>query len=598
MTKKKLIILGSGGLFVVLAALLWFALPEETPMGAGTDAAAKQETAGKEKKIKYWVAPMDPAYIRDGPGKSPMGMDLVPVYEDDEGEASAEGVVKIDPVTVQNIGVRTTEVTKGPLVAAIRTVGNVTYDEERVEHIHTKISGYVEELYVDTAGQAVRRGQKLLSIYSPELVATQEEYLQALRYAKKTAGSRFQDVTQGGDTLLEATRRRLLLMDIDSDQIKALEERGTVRKTMVLRSPARGVVIEKKVLGGMKVSPGMKLYTIADLSRVWVIGSVYEYELPFIRKGQRAEITLPYEPGVTYKGRITFIYPYLSAKTRTVQVRMEFRNPGMKLKPDMYTDVVIQSNVTGEALLVPTDAVIRTGIRNIVITALGGGKFLPKEVILGREGQGMVQIKSGLTEGETVVVSGQFLIDSESNLRQAVNKMIAERKAAAAQEKAGVSGGTAGAAPEKAIAGITVAMTEKQKRLMAEVLDAYIQVHRALISDSVAEVKSKSRNLSALVKNLEESDQKRKLKKLTGPLNTSLKGLLSGNMEKAKKSFALLSSTMVGYVKGTGREKALAEALKVYVCPMNKEHWVQRGTVIENPYLGKDMLACGTEEKY
>lgn len=597
MTKKKLIILGSGGLFVVLAALLWFALPEETPTGAGTDAAARQETAGKEKKIKYWVAPMDPAYIRDGPGKSPMGMDLVPVYED-EGGAMEEGAVRIDPVTVQNIGVRTTEVTKGPLVAAIRTVGNVTYDEERVEHIHTKISGYVEELYVDTAGQAVRRGQKLLSIYSPELVATQEEYLQALRYAKKTAGSRFQDVTQGGDTLLEATRRRLLLMDIDPDQIKALEERGTVRKTMVLRSPARGVVIEKKVLGGMKVSPGMKLYTIADLSRVWVIGSVYEYELPFIRKGQRAEITLPYDPGVTYQGRITFIYPYLSAKTRTVQVRMEFKNPGMKLKPDMYTDVVIKTNAARDALQVPSEAVIRTGIRNVVITDLGGGKFLPKEVTLGPEGQGMVQIKSGLTEGETVVVSGQFLIDSESNLRQAVNKMIAERKAAAAQEKAGASGGTAGAAPEKAIAGITVVMTEKQKRLMAEAQDTYIQLHRALIAGSTAEVKAKSLHLSGLVKDLKSSDGQGTLKELTGPIDTSLEGLVSGDLEQAKKSFAILSRTMAGYAKGTGREKALAEALKLYVCPMNKEPWLQQEAAIQNPYFGKDMLLCGVEEKY
>jgi multidrug efflux pump subunit AcrA (membrane-fusion protein) len=386
------------------------------------DADTAQPHEGK-RKIKYWVAPMDPAYIRYKPGKSPMGMDLVPVYED-EGEELDEGAIRIDPVTVQNMGVRMTTVSKGPLHTKIRTIGNVTYDEELVEHIHTKVTGWIEKLFVKTTGEKIRKGQEIISIYSPELVATEEEYLQALKYREKVADSGFKDVVKGAETLLEATRKRLLLMDIDPGQIKALEERGEVRRKMILSSPTSGIVIKKHVFEGMKVDPGMELYTIADLSRVWVIASVYEYELPFLKVGQETIMSLPYEPGATYKGRVTFIYPYLSPKTRTVQVRMEFDNPDLKLKPDMYADVVITTEVSDNALLVPSEAVLKTGYRNIVIAYLGDGKFLPKEVELGPEGEGLIQVLSGLRESETIVTSGQFLIDSESNLREAINKML------------------------------------------------------------------------------------------------------------------------------------------------------------------------------
>jgi multidrug efflux pump subunit AcrA (membrane-fusion protein) len=314
-------------------------------------------------------------------------------------------------------------------------VGRVTYDEERLEHVHTKISGWVEKLFVETTGEEVKKGQELLLIYSPELVATQEEYLQALRYRERVAGSKFKDIIGGSDTLIEATRKRLLLMDIDPEQIRLLEERGEVQKTMILRSPASGIIIKKHVFEGMKVDPKMELYTIADLSRVWVIASVYEYELPFIKIGQETEITLPYEPGVRYKGHITFIYPYLSPKTRTAQVRIEIENPGLKLKPDMYADVEIKSKIIEDAILVPSEAVIRTGTRNIVITSLGNGKFLPKEVVLGAESGEFVQVISGIREGETVVTSGQFLIDSESNLREAINKMLEAKKSKAAPSR-------------------------------------------------------------------------------------------------------------------------------------------------------------------
>jgi RND family efflux transporter MFP subunit len=603
-----------GILAVVFLAVVWLAYVggKKAAPGGTPNKTAPVEQGKKERKIKYWVAPMDPTYRRDKPGKSPMGMDLVPVYED-EGEPTAEGVIKIDPVTVQNIGVRTATVEKGPLIATVRTVGRVTYDEQRLAHIHTKVSGWVEELFVDTTGQDVRKGEKLLTLYSPELVATQEEYLQALRYAEQTESSKFKDISSGGKALIDATRRRLLLMDIDPAQIEALAKLGDVQKTMVLSSPVAGVVIDKKVLAGMKVSPGMELYTIADLSSVWVMGSIYEYELPFVRNGQEAEITLPYEPGVVYKGRISFIYPYLSPATRTIQVRIDFKNPGMKLKPDMFVDVAIKSEVAGDVIKVPTDAVIRTGTRNVVITALGGGKFLPKEVTLGPAGRGMVQIASGLKEGETVVVSGQFLIDSESNLKQAVARMTEAPQAAGTKTKAGPQAGPAeqagktehvGKAGEAGKTGETppaldLQLNQDQKRVMERVVDTYVKIHNALVSGSIDSVRTNAKGLADLVSELKSSDPQGWLKRLTTPMTESLDGgLLTGDLAKATDALVPLSRVLVAYVKGPGRASGHSEGIKIYYCPMKKEPWLQKGDKVENPYLGKDMLLCGNEIAY
>ncbi len=594
MAMKKIVKFG-GVVLAVLLVVIWLFSPEQkktVPPGAP---AGKIE---KKRKIKYWVAPMDPTYIRDRPGKSPMGMDLVPVYED-EGPGE-KGVVSIDPVTVQDIGVRTTKVTRGPLIAEVRTVGHVTYDEELVQHVHTKVQGWVEELFVNTTGQAVRKGENLLTIYSPDLVATQEEYLQALRYAQQTGKSKFKDIANGGKALIDATRTRLLLMDIQPAQIRALEKRGEVQKTMVLHSPVSGIVIDKKVLAGMEVTPGLDLYTIADLSRVWILASIYEYELPFVKTGQEAEITLPYEPGVVYKGRVSFIYPYLSAETRTIQVRIEFENPGLILKPDMYVNVSIKSKVAGDVLEVPSDAVLRTGTRNIVITALGRGKFLPKQVTLGAEGQGMVEIKSGLVEGETVVTSAQFLIDSESNLKQAITSMeevpAASVPAKAAPEAKHATGGEVKGGEKPAA--FEVYPNDEQRRLISLIMDTYLKIHDALINDDTARVTSNAKTFSDLVYRLQLSDPQGQLEQLTAPMAKSTEGLLSADLKKARDGFASLSEVLAAYVKGPGREEAHAAGIRMFHCPMRKAPWLQKSAAVQNPYLGKGMILCGNEITY
>jgi multidrug efflux pump subunit AcrA (membrane-fusion protein) len=377
---------------------------------------------------EYWRAPMDPTYVRDEPGKSPMGMDLVPVCPGPGAQGAAgpaAGEVRVDPSVVQSIGVRTAGVERGDLTRRIRTVGRVAWDERRVAHVHTKVQGWVEQLHVQYRGQQVERGQPLLEIYSPDLVSTQEELLIAARYRDATASSPVEDVRRGGASMFKATRRRLELWDIPEPVIERLLETGTIRKTLTLVAPASGVVIDLRVREGMEVGPAQNLYTIADLSRVWVLADIYENELPWVEVGRHGRVELAYLPGRTFHGMTTYIDPFLDPETRTARVRLELENPEGVLKPDMFADVTLDSETRQDVLIIPDEAVIRSGTRNLAIVALGEGRFRPREVEIGLDsGDGRVEVRDGLAEGEQVVVSGQFLIDSESRLQEAVQKLL------------------------------------------------------------------------------------------------------------------------------------------------------------------------------
>ena len=388
-----------------------------------------EKPAGKGK-ILYWQAPMNPTEIYDAPGKSKMGMDLVPVYE---GQVSSGSTVKIDPVTVQNMGVRTATVKRIDFSRTVRAVGTIDYNEEKIYVVSARISGWIDKLYVDYTGKPVRKGQRLLEIYSPELVTTQQEYLLALNNQKLIAGTEFAGIRDGAASLVRSSRERLLYWNIPESQIKRLEETGKVRKNITLDSPASGIITEKKVIEGQHVKAGMTLYQISDLSTVWVYASVYDSELPWIKKGQEAEIELSYLPGEKLKGQIDYIYPYLNEKTRDVKVRIAFANPQLKLKPGMYGNVIIKSTPIPNAIVIPSEAVIRSGKRTIVFIARGEGRFEPREVTIGEEGDnGNIRIINGLLADEKVVISAQFLIDSESRLQEAIQKMIAEKAQAAA----------------------------------------------------------------------------------------------------------------------------------------------------------------------
>lgn len=395
---------------------------EEAP---AAPAAAPAPAAKAERKIKYWVSPMDPGYIRDKPGKAPCGMDLVPVYEE-EGGPAAPGAIAVSPTTIQSMGVRTAKVEVRPLTHDTWTVGLVTFNERNLAVLNTKVNGWVERLYINATGDPVRKGQALLSIYSPDLVSAQDEYLLALRNLKNLEKSPYPELVDGARRLAEASRRRLEYFDVSAGQIEALKNSGHVKKHLVLASPARGIVTKRMVTQGQMVQAGMPLLEVADLGTVWVDADIYQYELPWIKVGQKVEMSLQYLPGETFPGRIDYIYPYLKEASRTARVRLRFPNPQLKLKPEMFAQVQIKSPVTKEAVVVPTEAVLDTGLKQHVFVALGGGKFEPREVKLGVYGNDnhYREVLSGLKGGEEVVTSAQFLLDSESRFREAIQMML------------------------------------------------------------------------------------------------------------------------------------------------------------------------------
>lgn len=423
---------------------LWSHQHANTPQGGRVAAKESSVASNKElkagtidpktgKKIKYWVAPMDPTYIRDEPGKSPMGMDLVPVYEE-EGEAKEPAsTIRIDPVTMQNMGVRLAKVQRKPLVKYIRTYGNITYDETKIYTVNTKFNGWIEKLYVDFVGDKVKKGQPLFDIYSPDLVTAQEEYLLALQQYTSLSSSSYVNVREGAERLLEASRTRLRYWDLTDEQIRQIERTGKLTKTLTVYSPATGVVTKKYAFEGHYVKEGEHQYEITDLAKVWVDVDIYEYELPWVRQGMPAEMELAYIPGKRFSGKVLYIYPYMESKTRTARLRLEFTNPNYELKPDMFATVYLKSAIARDSLVVPQEAVIDSGIRKLVFVYRGKGKFEPREVKLGLEGnENEYQVLSGLRQGEEIVISAQFMFDSESRLREAIQKMLEPKPVPAA----------------------------------------------------------------------------------------------------------------------------------------------------------------------
>ncbi len=383
----------------------------------------RQEGMGSsERKVLYWYDAMNPQRHYEKPGKAPDGMDLVPMYADEQPSAMAPGSVMLPADKQQLIGVRMAEVKRESLVRDVRTTGQVTADETKIAHVHVKISGFIERVFVDYIGQLVKKGQPLFTLYSPDLVSTQEEYLIAKRGEKTLSNSEFPEVAQGSVSLLRSTRERLKLWDISEGQIKKLDETGEVSRTLTFYSPITGFVMDRKAFPQTSVTPDTELYTVSDLSRVWVNADIFEYEVPFVRVGQRAEMELSYYPGKTWNGRVSFIYPTVDPTTHTVKVRLEFPNPGFQLKPQMFADVDLKINY-GNQIVVPQEAVLDSGREQRVFVTKGDGYFEPRQITTGPKLDGKVVVLSGLKAGETVVSSGNFLIDSESRLKGAAGPM-------------------------------------------------------------------------------------------------------------------------------------------------------------------------------
>ncbi len=390
-----------------------------------TVSKSSSETKSKEtKKILFYRNAMNPTVTSPVPAKDSMGMDYVPVYADGEAGNDKAGTVKIDPTVVQNIGVRTAQVKVEALSKMVRAVGRVDFDEEKMARLHPKTEGWIEKIFIDKTGETVKQDDILMSIYSPQLVSTQEEYLLALRNVKALSRSPFKDVRDGSKMLVQSARERLTLLDVPEHQIKELEKSRKIKKSLHIHTPVAGTVLRIGARKGQHVSPQTELYMIADLSTVWIIAEIYEYELPWINEGDTAEVTLLSVPGKVFKGTVDYIYPYAEAKTRTTKVRLVFKNDDLRLRPDMFAEVKIHAQNQKDALVIPAEAVIRSGNKTQVFVVKGAGKYEPRLVELGIESEGKVSVLSGLKEGEEVVTSAQFLIDSESKLREATAKML------------------------------------------------------------------------------------------------------------------------------------------------------------------------------
>jgi Cu(I)/Ag(I) efflux system membrane fusion protein len=364
----------------------------------------EQIQPGEERRVLYYRHPQDPAITSDRPMQDEMGMDYVPVYDD-----GARAAVKIAPEVVNNLGVRTAEVERSRLWRRIDTVGYVDYDESEVVHVHLRTDGWIERLYVATLGDLVRKGDRLFELYSPDLVNAQQEFLQAL--------------ASGNKSLIGASRERLSSLGVSRGQVEALAKGGPVQHRITVYAPHDGIVAGLNVREGMYMKLATEVMSLADLSTVWVLAEVFEQETDWVKPGQPADVRLSFHPGRIWEGEVEYVYPNLDPETRTLRARLRFENPDRALKPNMYAEVTIYGGPRRDILVIPREALIRTGREERVILTLGEGRFAPRKVVSGMESGDYVEVIAGLSAGDRVVTSGQFLIDSEASLKASLRRM-------------------------------------------------------------------------------------------------------------------------------------------------------------------------------
>ncbi len=385
------------------------------------DSASGPATTQSARKILYWWDPMlGPSSISDKPGKSAMGMDMVPVYAD---QASAGPMVRIDPTIVQNMGVRTAQVMRGPLELSIRAVGMLKVPEPGLHDVTLKMGGWIDKLYADTEGMVVKKGEPLFDLYSPDLQIAEEELMMAARSLRSPGADAGEPVKVEAQKLLESSRRKLRLWDVAEQDIDAIAAAERAPRTITFRSPSDGHVLDKMIVQGSAVQSGMKLMRIEDHSKLWLDAEIYEQQIPMVAIGQSIDAIVEGVPGKTFTGKIAFVYPHVDHMTRTETVRTTLENPKHELRPGMYATATIIARPIDQAVLVPREAVIDTGTRQIAFVAESEGHFQPRNVRVGLRGGDVVQILEGLAPGEAVVTSGQFLMDVESRTTEAIQKL-------------------------------------------------------------------------------------------------------------------------------------------------------------------------------
>ncbi|GAB4161911.1 MAG: hypothetical protein Fur0037_28390 [Planctomycetota bacterium] len=538
-----------------------------------------------EENDTFYTCGMHPWVILPRPGPCPIcHMDLTPLDP-----SKFTGEIAIDPVVVQNIGVRTALVETGPLVRTVRTVGKITYDETRLHDVNLKVAGWIEKLLVDYLGADVKAGDPLFELYSPELFSAQQEYILALEHREMPGVPFVPRVAMDADAGMNAARTRLSFFGIDEPQIAELERTKKPMKTMTIKSPFTGTVIKKMAVAGMRVNPGMQMYRIADLSKVWVDATVYEYQLPYVELGQDAQMSLPYVPGQRFSGKVTYIYPWTDEKTREVTVRLEFPNETGLLKPGMFANVDLRKTLADSRTLVDRSAIIDTGERQIAFVSLGNGRFEPRELRLGVESEsGRVEVLDGLAPGERVVTSAQFLIDSESKIKEALMRLV--------------RGGLAGEEDRKSPGPELPSIPKPLAAALRSALDGYLAVQDALARDETSGIERPARAIAGAASAMlevslpEDPHFWHRHDEVATIRGKALEIAGAKDLAAARLSFTDLSVGLGKLLRATGVPAAIGDLEELH-CPMFLENqggsvWLQKSGVVRNPYFGAKMLGC------
>lgn len=533
---------------------------------------------------EWWVCPMHPFYKRKQPGECGIcGMSLVLQSELQETE---EGIVMLSPKQIQLAGVKTEKIITRSLKKTIDTYGKIDYDE-REERVATAwVEGRIDKLYVNFTGELVQKGDPLVWIYSPDLITTQQEYLLALETSNKIKRSPLKDSVESAEELMQSAAQRLLWWGITEEQIKELEKRKKVQDHITIYSPISGVVVEKHIYEGMYVNEGSRLFTITPLDHVWLYADVYEYEISLVQLGQKVKITTRAFPEETFKGKVSFIDPFLNPETRTVRIRCEIPNPDYKLKPDMYARAIIEIPIEKDILALPEKAVLHSGKRDIVFISLGGGRYEPRIVQLGPRMNGYYQIFGNLNEGEKVVTSANFLLSSESQLQGALSKLEElskdvewekkEHEKLAQQKEKGLS------LQKNSIHGM-----EEHKK----VVERYLKIRKLLAQDSIKELSQIKKDMvDSLETLLEKTKQAKAFVNLIQDIKNEVSKMNVEEIEKTRKSFLNISELMVNFIHAVHFDQ---QELYVFKCPMYPGVWIQEIKETENPYYGSAMLRCG-----
>jgi Cu(I)/Ag(I) efflux system membrane fusion protein len=547
-----------------------------TPLaGAGSAELGKSG----ERKIKYWSDPMmNPPYISDRPGKSPMGMDLIPVYED---EVSAGPTVTIDPSIVQNMGVRLGEVEETRLTRHIRAVGTLEEAEPNRFDVNLRIDGWIDALHADFEGKHVEKGEPLFDLYSPALQVAVEELI-AARKMRDGSPARDEQLRTTADSLYETGTRKLQLYGVADEEIERLATLDHAPRAVTFRAPATGHVLEKMVYAGAAVKAGDLALRIVDHTLLWLDVRVFAKDSVNVRAGQEVTAMIEGRPNETFEGEVIFIHPHVDPTTRTTMVRLTIANPDLSLRPGMYATASLEVEIAPRALVVPREAVIDTGRSQVAFVALDQGHFEPRKVAMGPEGDdGRVQVLSGLVLGEKVVVSGQFLLDAESRMREAIQKFL-EQKAAAAS-----------VTPEMPAKGALAAVSEKWQGAADEAIGSYLHLSALLGAPQKSDNPLDSNELIRAARTLRDVAGDQAQSALSGELLAAAESLRDRTLDAQREMFKKLSESVLELAERSPRAGRIAPTLYLAHCPMVDASWLQEGQEIANPYYATTMKSCG-----